>query len=64
MNHIPLEPLALKAAIPTTESVIKVHGDRAGSARIVVDNYPEDLDQIKELLRFRGCDLVLVIREA
>lgn len=40
------EPLALKAAIPTTESAIKEHGDEAGSARIVFDIYPEDLDQL------------------
>ena len=58
------EPLALKAAIPTTGSAIKVHGDEAGSARIVFDIYPEDLDQLKELFKFRGCELVLVIQEA
>ena len=58
------EPLALKAAIPTTESAIKIHGDEAGSARITFDVYPEDLDQLKELFKFRGCELVLVIQEA
>ena len=42
------EPLALRAAIPTTESAIKIHGDEDGSARITFDIYPEDLDQLKE----------------
>jgi hypothetical protein len=55
------EPLALKAAIPTTESAIKVHGDEAGSTRISFNIYPEDLDQLKELFMFRGAELVLVI---
>jgi hypothetical protein len=58
------EPLALRAVIPTTESVINVHGDEAGSARITFDIYPEDLDQLKELFKFRGAELVLVIQEA
>ncbi len=57
------EPLALRAAIPTTESAIKVHGDEAGSARITFDIYPEDLDQLQELFSFRGKELVLVIQE-
>lgn len=58
------KPLALRAVIPTTESAIKVHGDEAGSARITFDIYPEDLDQLKELFKFRGMELVLVIQEA
>jgi hypothetical protein len=58
------EPLALRAAIPTTESAIKIHVDEAGSARITFDIYPEDLDQLKELFRFRGAELVLVIQKA
>lgn len=58
------EALALKAAIPATESAIKIHGDEAGSARITFDIYPEDLAQLKELFKFRGCELVLVSQEA
>lgn len=57
------EPLALRAAIPTTESAIKVHGDESGSARITFDVYPEDLDQLQELFKYRGKELVLVIQE-
>ncbi len=58
------EPLALRAAIPTTESAIKVHGDEAGSARITFDVYPEELGQLRDLFEFRGKELVLVIQEA
>jgi len=58
------EPLALRAAVPTTESAIKVHGDEAGSARIILDIYPEDLAQLKELFKFRGRELLVVIQEA
>jgi len=47
------EPLALKTTIPTTESAIKVRGDESGSARITFDIYPEELDQLKELFKFR-----------
>ena len=57
-------PLALKAAIPTTESAIKIHGNEGEGARITFDIYPEDLDQLKELFKFRGCELVLVIQMA
>ncbi len=39
-------------------------GDEAGSARITFDIYPEDLDQLKELFKFRGAELALVIQEA
>jgi hypothetical protein len=58
------EPLAIRAAIPTTESAIRIHGDEAGSARILLDIYPEDLDQLQKLFQFRGRELVLVIQEA
>jgi hypothetical protein len=58
------EPLAIRATIPTTESAINVRGDEAGSARIMFDIYPEDLDQLKELLKFRGRELIVVIQEA
>ncbi len=57
------EPLALRAAIPTTEGAIKVHGDESGSARITLDIYPEDLDQLQKLFNFRGRALILVIQE-
>ncbi len=41
-----------------------MHGSDAGGARITFDIYPEDLDQLKELFRFRGTELVLVIQAA
>ena len=59
-NH---PPLALRAVIPTTESAIKIHGDEKGSARITLDLYPDDLDQLKELFKFRGCNLLVVLQE-
>ncbi len=58
------EPLALRAAIPTTGCAIKVHADEACSAHITFDIYPEDLDQHKELFKFRGAELLLVNQEA
>jgi hypothetical protein len=58
------EPLAIRAAIPTSESAIKVHGDEVGSARIILDIYPEDLDQLQKLFKFRGRELMVVIQEA
>ncbi len=39
------EPLALKAAIPTTESAIKIHGNEGEGARIMLDVYFEDLNR-------------------
>ena len=58
------EPLAIRAAIPTTESAIKVRGDEAGSARIILDIYPKDLDQLQKLFKFRGRELKVVIQES
>jgi hypothetical protein len=63
-NRVTVEPLALKAANPTTESAIRAHGDKSVSARTTLDIYPEDLDQLKELFTSRGMELVLVIQEA
>ncbi|MDP9368568.1 MAG: hypothetical protein M3Q03_09895 [Chloroflexota bacterium] len=58
-----LEPLALKAAIPTTESAIKIHGGEGEGARITLDIYPEELDQLKELFELRGKELIVVLQE-
>jgi hypothetical protein len=57
------EPLALKTIIPSTEGAIRVHGDEEGSARITFDVYPEELDQLKELVKYRGKELIIVIQE-
>jgi hypothetical protein len=40
------ESLALRAAIPSTESAIKVHGDEGEGARITLDVYFEEREQI------------------
>lgn len=57
------DPLALKAAIPTTESAIKIHGNEGEGARIMLDVYFEDLNQIPALANLGGKELVVVLQE-
>ncbi len=56
-------PLALKAAIPTTESAIKIHGNEGEGARLTLDVYFEDLNQIPALADLRGRELIVVLQE-
>ncbi len=56
-------PLALKAAIPTTESAIKIHGNEGEGARLTLDVYFEDLNQIPALANLRGKELIVVLQE-
>ena len=58
------EPLALRAAIPTTESAIKIHGNEGEGARLTLDVYFEELDQIPALAKLRGKELIVVFKEA
>lgn len=58
------EPLALRAAIPSTESAIKIHGGEGEGARITIDVYPEELGQLVKLAELRGKELVIVLQEA
>ncbi len=57
------EPLALKAAIPTTESAIKIHGGEGEGARITLDVYFGELSQIPALAQLRGKELIVVFQE-
>jgi hypothetical protein len=57
------EPLALRATIPATESAIKVGGGAGDSARIALDLFPEDLDQLQRLFTLRGKRLYVVLSE-
>lgn len=57
------EPLALRAAIPSTESAIKIHGGQGEGARITIDVYPEELEQIARLAELRGKELIIVFQE-
>ncbi len=55
--------LALRAAIPTTESAIKIHGNEGEGARLTLDVYFEELDQIPALASLRGKELIVVLKE-
>ncbi len=56
------EPLALKAAIPTTESAIKIDGGKGGSCRITLDVYTDQTD-LPRILDLRGKRLYVVLTE-
>ncbi len=56
------EPLALKAAIPTTESAIKFGGGKGEACRITLDVYA-DPDDLPRLLDLRGKRLYVVLTE-
>ncbi|MDP9355992.1 MAG: hypothetical protein M3R02_12070 [Chloroflexota bacterium] len=56
-------PLALKAAIPTTESAIKFGGGKGEACRITLDVYSTDAD-VPQLLNLRGKRLYVVFTEA
>ena len=55
-------PLALKAVIPDIAGAIKIDGGDGDGARLMLDLYPEELEQINALLGLRGKELIVVFQ--